>query len=77
MEAHISEGGDEIEQHAEADGVGREKPPIAQMPATYDQRIDQALGANEVPFARQHQRHDDRGHERDRGDEAESPAASR
>jgi len=52
VEADIGERGDEVEQHAEADRVGRDQPRIAQVPQHLAERHREAFGAHEAPFGR-------------------------
>jgi hypothetical protein len=59
MEAHIGEDRNEVEQHAEANGVGRKQLRIRQMSQHLPGRGAKPLRANEALFRRQQQREQD------------------
>src|SRR5690242_2825516 len=53
MEVHIGERRDEIEQYAEANGIGRDKPPVAQMLQHLQGGHCKPAGAAEIPLTGQ------------------------
>ena len=76
MKVHIGERGDEIEQHAEADRIGRHQPPVAQMPEHLQCGGGKAAGAVEIALPRQRHRDNDGGNEREQRYDLECRAPS-
>jgi hypothetical protein len=74
MEAHIGEHRDEVEQHAEADRVGRNELRISQVLQHLPPRGGKPLRADEAFFPRQQQRERDGAHERQGGEREERAA---
>ena len=76
MKADIGEGADEIEQHAEADRVGREQLAVAEMREHLPAGGEQSFRAHEFALMRQQESDRDRAGKGDRGErhEARAPA---
>ena len=72
--ADESEGGEKVEQHAEADRVGRDQLRVFEMPHHLLQRGAESVGAYELLFARQQERYRGSAGERHRR-EHHHPAA--
>ena len=64
MKADIGERGDEVEQHAEADGIDRQQARVAQMREHLPYRTQKSARPYEAPLARQRQRDDQAAGER-------------
>src|SRR5262249_54473828 len=64
VKAHVSEGGDEVEQDAEANRVDRKEPWIAEMRDDLFGGGGEAARAYETALARQRNGHDDRANKR-------------
>ena len=74
MKADVGEGADEVEQHAEADGVGRQQPGIAQMRQHLPARSGEIAGAHEALLRFEQQGHDDKTDHGQAGEREEAAA---